>query len=270
MKIVLLITVLFIFLGSCSPVSTRDEPVVSSTLTKNLITVTPLTTEMQFATSYPPCAPFINSSTSTPDISMMDNFHRDLIDGLTLDEFHNIRDVPEDRGCRYAYRDRVHSSEIDLDNSFQVFLKRINEDRESVVVIKDNVKLFETEIRTYTYSGLFEAWGYNNHWVVEVMTDDGVDIIRDGESLKAINEYKQVFAFQLLNNKPFFFFQKKDDSYGVNYDDAEILLDYDEIPYDNPSPGLDRSVIHYQGMVLYRAGKDNVWRWVVVGMADRQ
>ncbi len=131
--------------------------------------------------------------------------------------------------------------------------------------MKDNLKLFETEIQTFVYSGLLEAWGYDNHWVIEVMTDDGVDIIRDGESLKGKNQYKEVFAFQLLDNKPFYFFRKENNSYGVNFDGAEIQLEYEDIPYDNPSPGMDRSVIQYQYKVLFYAVKNGIWRSVVIG-----
>jgi len=110
-----------------------------------------------------------------------------------------------------------------------------------------------------------QAWSYDDHWVIEIKNDEGVDIIRDGESLKRVNEYDKVFAFQLLDNKPFYFY-RKNDIWGINYDNREIQLDYDEIPYTNVSDGMDPTILQYQNMVLFQAKRINENNSVVIGV----
>jgi hypothetical protein len=85
-------------------------------------------------------------------------------------------------------------------------------------------------------------WVYESHWFLEVahVEENPVDtnaafvmwgeILYDGKSLNERYDYEEAFNFQLLNNKPFFFF-KEDGEYGFSYDGKEAKLGYSEIPH---------------------------------------
>lgn len=202
-----------------------------------------------------------------------------LSDDLILKEYQGYPDFQgQESGCSYAGRDRVNTTEISLQNSFKVNINQIGDEREKIIVFHKTHKVYETEISTYVFSGLLEAWGYDNHWVIEVVMsspdsmppiNDKIDIIRDGISLKTENGYKEVFAFQVLAGKPFYFFREEDNTLGINYDDIEIMLDYDDIPYNNPHPGLDISINQYQNMVSFFADKNGARRKVVISALNK-
>lgn len=197
-----------------------------------------------------------------------------LTDNLILEEYQGSPDIQwEKSGCVYDDRDRVNTKEIQLQNSTTISINPMGNGREKIIVFKEMRKVYETEISTYIYSGLIEAWEYDNHWVIEVVANnadsmppinDKIDIIRDGVSLKLENGYKEVFAFQVLAGKPFYFFKKEDDTMGINYNDKEIMVDYDDVRYSNPHPGLDGGIVQYQNMVDFAAAKNGVWHVVVI------
>lgn len=73
----------------------------------------------------------------------------------------------------------------------------------------------------YPVSGF---WSWNGHWLLEM---DSV-VVDNGELLNHSLKYTQIFAWHLVNNEPFYFFQK-DSSYGIHYAGQELPLHYDDI-----------------------------------------
>ena len=251
MKTKFLITVLLlVFLAACAP-ATKTSLALSAT---------------KIGGSYPPCTTQYKTQ-STPSSSTSNFTSLDLSNGLSLIEYQdNYFDFPMvESGCFYNSRDRVHATEITLDNLYQVNIKSIDSQNELVTVLKDGKIVYEVNIRTSTYSGLLEAWGYQDHWVIEVVTANGIDIIQDGQSLKEKNHYEKVFAFQLLNNKPFYFFKKSGYGFGVNYNNNEIKLEYDDIPYYNAAPGSGGTIHQFQNMVLFYGVKNGAWHYALIG-----
>lgn len=103
----------------------------------------------------------------------------------------------------------------------------------------------------------FAVW--NGQWVLEV---DG-QLIIDGVSLNHSNGVDQIFNWQILKGKPFYFYQKGS-QVGTHYGDQDLPVYYDE-------------VIHYQccepaafnpngnsSIVWFYARKDGVWNYVEV------
>ena len=279
---VLVLATIFV---SCKSSAIVVAPTMAYTPTFSSISPTITPTSIYFSPKdpYPPCntyfeqrQPTVTEPTQTPLKQV------ELIDGLTLTEY-NYWDISipiENSGCIYAIRDRAHlPKEILIDNLFQIIVSKSENGKERVAVLKENETIFEKEINSYFYSGLIEAWGYDNHWVIEYVTtgftsQDGrviqpsgdiTDIIVDGVSVKEKNNYKSVFAFQILDERPLYFFKTQDNIYGINFDGSEIQLDYDEIPYDNLHFGYDSTIFDYQNMVLFRAQKGDTWYTVVIG-----
>jgi len=85
-------------------------------------------------------------------------------------------------------------------------------------------------------------WVVGEQWFLEVahVEEDPVDpnaafiirgeVFQDGESLNEKHGYDEAFNFQILDGKPFFFFDK-DGEVGFSYDGRDTILGYTEIPH---------------------------------------
>ena len=67
-------------------------------------------------------------------------------------------------------------------------------------------------------------WSWQGHWLLEM---DSV-LVQDGKVMNPILEYAEIFEWHLVNDEPFYFFQK-DSSYGISYAGQELSLRYDDI-----------------------------------------
>ncbi len=215
-KIIITVFLLDFVLESCISVSTSipaemDVPMTTPTPISLAITQTPNSSTTGAANYYPPCAPpypynEYSHLVSTPILQLK------ISNGLTLKEYKGRPDIKEEEsGCRYEVRDRVRMPAITLNNSFHIIDEPIEDLREKIFVFSNDEKVFETQISQYVYSGLLEAWEYDNHWVIEFVTTDSdairngippkidiIDIVRDGVSLKKENDYQAVFSFNQI------------------------------------------------------------------------
>lgn len=67
-------------------------------------------------------------------------------------------------------------------------------------------------------------WSWDGHWWLEM---DGV-VVRDGQLLNQQLGYAEIFNWGLLNQEPFFLFQKQA-QYGLNFAGQELPIFYDDI-----------------------------------------
>lgn len=124
-------------------------------------------------------------------------------------------------------------------------------------------------------------WTYDGHWYVEIATveetyDDVHNevtfqalghIIKDGDDLDQRNAYQEMFGFQLLNGKPFNYFNLNGEI-GVEFDNQETFLGYESVPHYgccsagalNPKPA--------KNMVSFFAQKDGYWYYVEIGVFE--
>jgi len=120
-------------------------------------------------------------------------------------------------------------------------------------------------------------WTFSDHWVIEIAyvkldlasNDSPLEpvgqIIQDGESLNDRYGYEQTFGFQLIKDKPFFFFQQNG-KIGFSYDGEQIPMEFDQIPHYqccsaaalNPRTGLY--------MVSFFAQRQDTWYYVETGV----
>jgi len=277
LKRILVFFLSILILENCAPInsSSMDEtdPSSSSSSKRNH--------------PYPPCNLRFDSSGEIPAPI---NPPLILPNGLKLEEYDGefIWPHPDDRGCLYEIRNRASATQIILENSTQIVLSELNWIREKVTVVQDGQIVFNSGIRRYVYSGLLEAWSYDDHWCIEIITigadevlEDPVesgsarwekqeeirehfDIICDSKSLKNENGYEEIFSFQILNNKPFYFYVK-DGAYGINYDGIEAQLEYETLTWFRPHPGLENFIYQFQNMVVFFASRDDVGFEVVIG-----
>ncbi len=260
-------------LCSCAPVSAISTPTSINSVNQAIINNTVIASETPIISSYPPCAPIEINQKQTPAPPIPINPPRKLTNGLTIVEYrpYIYSIYMQNSGCRYA--DHMFAdTTINLNPSYQIVIQPLDVQSELVKVLKGGLDVFNAKTLTYGSSGLLQAWSYNDHWVIEIKTNQWVDIIRDGQSLKEVGGYDKVFAFQLLDHEPFYFF-RKNQGWGINYNNREFQLDYDDIPYTNVSDGMDPTVFQYQNMVLFQAKRNNenysvvigVFRWKLLG-----
>jgi hypothetical protein len=122
-------------------------------------------------------------------------------------------------------------------------------------------------------------WAYDDHWVLEtalvsrrqegntVYTDATGRISQDGELLNDFYDYKEMFGFQLMAGRPFYFF-KQDGKIGFSYDGQVVEAGYDEIPHYSCCSAAGLNPVRAQNMVAFFAQRDSIWYYVEIGNND--
>jgi len=128
---------------------------------------------------------------------------------------------------------------------------------------------------------IWGLWAYQKHWFLEVARctteerkeGNGIsvhtacngDIIRDGESVNKLHGYKESFGFQLMNGKPFHFFQNGQ-QIDISYGSEEFLLGYAEIPHYYCCEPSMLNPTASQNRVSFFARRDSNWYYVEIGV----
>ena len=121
-------------------------------------------------------------------------------------------------------------------------------------------------------------WAYSNHWALEIadvtekfslnnqISLDSVGLlVQDGELLNDRYNYDEVFGFQLMDGKPFYFF-KRDGQIGISYANQEVSLGYAQILHYQCCSGAELNPKKAQNMVSFFAQRDDKWFYVEIGV----
>jgi len=124
-------------------------------------------------------------------------------------------------------------------------------------------------------------WSSNQDWILEyafikvtynekensASSEATGHLVQNGILLNEQYNYDEIFGFQLLNEKPFYFFEKNGEI-GISYDEKVTMLGFEEIPhYGCCSAGIlnpNRS----QNMVSFFAEKNNTWYYCEIGVYE--
>jgi len=107
-------------------------------------------------------------------------------------------------------------------------------------------------------------WAWGDHWVLEVQGQ----VFIDGKSLNDELGYSEIFNWQLLDGKPFFFFRDNTNKVGISYDSQVLPLVYEEVfHYSCCGPG-QFNVMGNDWMVWFYALQDEMWYYVEIGRYD--
>ncbi len=126
-------------------------------------------------------------------------------------------------------------------------------------------------------------WANDEHWVLETakitvtrQVVDGVttvfstplgQISQDGELLNAAYQYDEMFGYQRMAGKPFYFYQQ-DGKINLSFDGASVATEYDAVPhYGCCSAGLINPV-PYKNMLTFYAQRAGSWYYVELGVFD--
>jgi hypothetical protein len=107
----------------------------------------------------------------------------------------------------------------------------------------------------------FEKW--NGHWILE---KDG-EVIMDGKSLNSELGLNEIFHWQVIQGKPFFFFREsKDGPYFIQFAGQRLEQEYDEIAHYQC---CEAGAFNPQGnvfMTWFFASRDGKWNYVEAGL----
>ncbi len=117
-------------------------------------------------------------------------------------------------------------------------------------------------------------WTFGSHWAIEVAlpTNGGYPytgrIIEDGVSLNDKFGYRESFGFQMIQDRPFYFFDR-DGRIGVSYDGNEFPLGYDQVPHYGCCNAAAVNPRAFDGMVTFFATRGTGWYYVGIGAFGR-
>lgn len=123
---------------------------------------------------------------------------------------------------------------------------------------------------------LNSLWIDGSHWYVQLTHTRVIrnvevelvsDVLRDGQSLSAVYGYDEVFGFQLIAGRPFFF-HRVGDAYGLMWDGAEIPLPYTAIVHNLCCGGGPRNPMASLDMTSFFALQNDTWYYVEAGMFE--
>jgi hypothetical protein len=116
-------------------------------------------------------------------------------------------------------------------------------------------------------TGLRGLWTYDGHWALETayVTLDGVGgrLTRDGVVLNDALGYSDVFNFQLMGGRPFYFFVRGG-KIGYSYGGRESVPAFDEIPHYGCCSGAELNPRQALGMVAFFAREAGTWYYVEI------
>lgn len=119
-------------------------------------------------------------------------------------------------------------------------------------------------------------WLDEENWFLEVahVEENPVDpntafiiwgeIFQDGESLNRKYGYDEAFNFQILSDKPFYFFSK-DETLGFSYDGKETILAYSEIPHYQCCSASAFNPLPAENLVAFYASRGEQDYYVEIG-----
>lgn len=104
-------------------------------------------------------------------------------------------------------------------------------------------------------------WSWDGHWLLEV---DGF-LIQDGENLNESLGYEEIFGWQLLNGKPFYYF-RKGPQVGISYDGQVLPVSFEEIiHYRCCEPAMFNNGGN-EDMAWFYGLREGKWYYVEVGV----
>jgi hypothetical protein len=122
-------------------------------------------------------------------------------------------------------------------------------------------------------------WVYDDHWVLETVhatlheENNIVDtqaigqISQDGELLNTRYGYDEMFGFQLMAGRPFYFF-RQNGKLGFSYDGQVVAAGYDEIPHYHCCSSGALNPVRAMNMVAFFAQRENAWYYVEIGVYE--
>ncbi len=142
---------------------------------------------------------------------------------------------------------------------------------------QDEVTIFQIDTGEVSpISTLRGLWGDDEHWILEIAFVTNIvegnsvfsnavgQIYQDGVLLNEQFGFEEMFGFQLLDGKPFYFY-KKDGKIYLSYDAEVLPVVYDEIPHYRCCSGAALNPIAGTNWIGFFGQRDGVWYYTEIG-----
>lgn len=163
------------------------------------------------------------------------------------------------------------------DNRFKAILDTKVSGEVEVVLQQDEITIFEFNGGDVSpIQPLRGLWVDQEHWILEIAfvtnTTDGNtvhsnavgQIYRDGLFLNEQYGYEEMFGFQLLDGKPFYFYQK-DSRIHLSFNDEDLPVTYDEVTHYQCCSAAERNPIAASNWVGFWGQRNGVWYYTEIG-----
>lgn len=152
----------------------------------------------------------------------------------------------------------------------------------SVEISVDDTVVFTADAgKSSPVNPLQGLWSYKQDWFLEyafvtitynesentALSEINGHLVKSGVDLNEVNEYNEVFGFQLINGKPFYFFAMGD-QIGFSYDDQITMLEFNNIPHYLCCSASILNPNQSQNMVSFFAQRDTTWYYVELGIFE--
>jgi hypothetical protein len=121
-----------------------------------------------------------------------------------------------------------------------------------VIFSKENVVVASTPVRALQ--------SYNGQWVLE--TNDTV--IMDGSDLRELTAYSEIFHWQILNGKPFYFFINEGKA-GLSYGGQILPVQYEQVIHGQCCEPAIFNPSGNSRIVWFYALRNGIWHYVELG-----
>jgi hypothetical protein len=121
------------------------------------------------------------------------------------------------------------------------------------------------------FDPLIGLWVYDDHWVLEttLITPEGPigRISQNAELLYERYGYEEMFGFQLIAGRPFYFFQQEG-KIGFSFDNQVVEASYEEVPHYVCCGLAQINPISARNMVAFFAEREGTWYYVELGVYE--
>ena len=249
-----------------SPIITLEQELPSDT-------ESPITTD----TSTPLTTPIPNENRLTIEenevIGIID------LDSLTFKPVHGSKEAilerhASEKGEVYSFLSRY--SATDGTHTYEADESSVGHDV-TITVNRDGETIFEESAGDSSPTAPIRGlWMDDGHWVLEfayittnnidntIYTDAVGQVYRDGVSLNEEYGYEEIFGYQLLDGKPFYFY-KLDGIIHLSYDGETLPIRYDEVYHYNCCSGASVNPVAGTNWVGFWGERDGVTYYTEIG-----
>lgn len=166
---------------------------------------------------------------------------------------------------------------INGNTPFKAFLDLHAGNTVRVVLQQDGITVFEADGGDVSpIEPLRGLWGDQDHWILEiafvtnkiegnvVYSNPVGQIYRDGTLLNELFGYEEMFGYQLIDDKPFYFY-KKDGRIHLSFNDEDLPITYDEIIHYRCCSGAEKNPVAAGNWVGFWGLRDGVWYYTEIG-----
>jgi hypothetical protein len=133
---------------------------------------------------------------------------------------------------------------------------------------RGQAQVWQGEELVFGFAGVFLVdmpvkglWSWEGHWLLEV---DGF-LIQDGQILNEALGYEEIFGWQLLNGKPFYYF-RKGPRVGISYDGVRLPVYYEEVIHYRCCEASMFNAGGNEDMAWFYGLREGVWYYGEMGV----